>query len=92
MADFRLPRDGRDVLSFTLTDLPTADTPQVEIGGTWRDLTQDEFVAAVWSIHVHGPDCLDPEPGSAQVLLSGKVMRVQCDEVIRSAGRLYLTN
>lgn len=90
MADLRLERDGRDVASFTLANLPSDETPQVEIGGTWHDLTQDEDDDAVWSIHVHGPDCTDPESGSVEVALSGKLLRIGVDDVIRTAGRVYL--
>lgn len=81
MSNRDLYEDGRDVFTWTL-DSPPVGTPEVELNGAWHALSVDE---AEGSINVHGTLCDDPEGGSVEIPVS-QTVRVQVDDVIRSAG------
>jgi hypothetical protein len=85
MSNRDLYRDGRDVFTWAIEN-PPVGTPQVEVDGAWHDLAMDDLEG---SLHVHGPDCTDPETGSVEVTES-QAVRLQVDDVIRSAGFIRL--
>lgn len=101
-----MPRDGRDVAGWVLTDRPNGSTPQMESDGVWYDLLDtpvtdehDSLVASVtltggeelWFRDVHGPNCATPASGSVLIPRSGAIVRINNGGVIRSNARIYLT-
>lgn len=102
-----LDREGRDVVHTVLTDAPTEDPPLIKLNeSTWHAMIEadvDDIAwwetrygqlgdnQKLWLMNVHGVFCDEEKPQSVELTLSGQLVEISQDGVVRHAGRIHLT-